>query len=332
MNGAPDTVLPLCEQSHSADAEAQVEAMAAHGLRVLAVASGPTSTGHTDVAAADIATLEHRLQLLGLVGLQDPPREGVAHAVAACREAHIRLVVITGDQPGTARAIAEQVSVAQPDSPVLTSAELPADETALGEMVDVDGVVIARATPEDKLRIARALRARGHIVAMTGDGVNDGPALREADIGVAMGRSGTDVAREAADLVLLDDHFATIVTAIRYGRATFANIRRFLTYHLTDNVAELAPFVFWALSAGGGARRRRPACWRRRPERRSPPSCSASWPMPLPVAANADRLAGGPGAATGCCCGRLPWKWCCLRCSLAWRRSRSYSVAPCLRS
>ena len=110
--------------------------------------------------------------------------------------------------------------------------------------------MIARATPEDKLRIARALRARGHVVAMTGDGVNDGPALREADIGIAMGASGTDVAREAADLVLLDDHFATIVTAVEYGRATFANIRRFLTYHLTDNVAELAPFLLWGLTGG----------------------------------------------------------------------------------
>jgi magnesium-transporting ATPase (P-type) len=105
-------------------------------------------------------------------------------------------------------------------------------------------------TPEDKLRIARALRSRGHVVTMTGDGVNDGPALQEADIGVAMGRSGTDVAREAADLVLLNDDFATIIAAIEQGRATFSNIRRFLTYHLTDNVAELTPFVVWALSGG----------------------------------------------------------------------------------
>ncbi len=133
---------------------------------------------------------------------------------------------------------------------MIVGRDLPSDEQVLGALVDHDGVVLARVTPEDKLRIARALRARGHVVAMTGDGVNDAPALREAAIGVAMGRSGTDVAREAADVVLLDDDFATIVAAVEQGRSTFANIRRFLTYHLTDNVAELAPFVVWALSGG----------------------------------------------------------------------------------
>ena len=133
---------------------------------------------------------------------------------------------------------------------MLVGDDLPADEQVLGALLDRDGIVVARVSPEDKLRIAQALRARGHVVAMTGDGVNDGPALHEADIGIAMGASGTDVAREAADLVLLDDHFATIVAGIEQGRATFLNVRRFLTYHLTDNVAELTPFVVWALSGG----------------------------------------------------------------------------------
>ena len=158
--------------------------------------------------------------------------------------------MITGDHPTTARRIAEQIGLALPDSPVLVAGELPDDIAVMGAMVDHDGVVLARANPEDKLRIAQALQSRGHIVAMTGDGVNDAPALKMADIGIAMGLSGTEVAREAADLVLLDDHFATIVAAVRQGRETFLNVRRFLTYHLTDNVAELAPFLLWALSGG----------------------------------------------------------------------------------
>jgi magnesium-transporting ATPase (P-type) len=246
VTGAPDAVLPLCT---AASAAGEVEEMARSGLRVLAVAAGPLPHGTGPGARVD--QVESRLRLLGLVGLQDPPRDGVAEAVRSCRVAHIHLMMITGDHPATARAIAEQVGLALPASPVLVAADLPADDAALGAAVDIDGAVVARATPEDKLRIARALRGRGHIVAMTGDGVNDGPALREADIGIAMGASGTDVAREAADLVLLDDHFATIVTAVEYGRATFANIRRFLTYHLTDNVAELAPFLLWGLTGGG---------------------------------------------------------------------------------
>jgi magnesium-transporting ATPase (P-type) len=158
--------------------------------------------------------------------------------------------MITGDHPGTAAAIAREVGLSVTGAPILDGTNLPADEAVLGALLDRDGAVVARVAPEDKLRIARALRARGHVVAMTGDGVNDGPALQEADIGIAMGRTGTDVAREAADLVLLDDNFATLVAAIEQGRATFANIRRFLTYHLTDNVAELTPFAVWALSGG----------------------------------------------------------------------------------
>ena len=142
------------------------------------------------------------------------------------------------------------MGLAGPDAVPLIGDDLPEDEGVLGAMLDRDGTVIARVSPEQKLRIARALRSRGHVVAMTGDGVNDGPALEEADIGIAMGRFGTDVAREASDLVLLDDNFGTIVAAVEQGRAAFGNIRRFLTYHLTDNVAELAPFVVWALSGG----------------------------------------------------------------------------------
>ena len=158
--------------------------------------------------------------------------------------------MITGDHPATARAIADQVGLRTEHAPVLVGADLPPDDRHLAAVLDHDGVVVARVSPEDKLRIARALRTRGHVVAMTGDGVNDAPALHEADIGVAMGRSGTDVAREAADLVLLDDSFDGIVAGIEQGRATYVNIRRFLTYHLTDNVAELTPFLVWALSGG----------------------------------------------------------------------------------
>ena len=244
VKGAPDAVLPRCVEVGSA--AAALERYAALGLRVLAVARRDLPTA--DAGTADAA--ERELHLLGLVGLEDPPRPEAAGAVAACRTAGIRLAMVTGDHPATALAIARRVGLARDDAPVLTGAELPHDDQQLGALSDRDGTVIARVTPEDKLRIARALQGRGHVVAMTGDGVNDGPALHAADIGVAMGRSGTDVAREAADLVLLDDDFATIVAAIEHGRATFANIRRFLTYHLSDNVAELTPFAVWALSGG----------------------------------------------------------------------------------
>jgi magnesium-transporting ATPase (P-type) len=242
VKGAPEAVLHLC--GSPADAGTAAEQLAGQGLRVLAVASRAAPGGTP--SAGD----EHDLELLGLVGLEDPPRPGAASAVAACRAAGIRLAMVTGDHPATALGVAREVGIAGEDAVVLEGADLPVDEEALGLLVDQDGVVLSRIQPEDKLRIARALQRRGHVVAMTGDGVNDGPALQEADIGVAMGRSGTDVAREASDLVLLDDDFATIVAAVAEGRSTFSNIRRFLTYHLTDNVAELTPFVVWGLSAG----------------------------------------------------------------------------------
>ncbi|WP_116998169.1 cation-translocating P-type ATPase [Desertimonas flava] len=245
VKGAPDTTLPRCTPDPGA-ADA-VERFAHSGWRVLAVAQRTIAPGG-EVQAAD--AIENNLELAGLLAFADPPRPHAAEALAACRRAGIKVAMVTGDHPATARAIAEEVGLRLDDAPVLLGADLPEDGEVLGALVDRDGAVIARVAPEDKLRIAEALRRRGHVVAMTGDGVNDGPALHAADIGIAMGRSGTDVARESADLVLLDDDFATVVAAVEQGRATFGNIRRFLTYHLTDNVAELTPFVVWALSGG----------------------------------------------------------------------------------
>ena len=242
--GAPDAILPLC-----VDAEWATETLAdltARGLRVLAVAGRPFD----GAAPATAEEAERDLHLRGLLALEDPPRPDVRDSLDACRRAGVKVAMVTGDHPTTAAAIATEVGLRTEDDPVLVGAELPDDDTELGALLDHDGIVVARVSPEDKLRIATALRARGHVVAMTGDGVNDGPALHESDIGIAMGASGTDVAREAADLVLLDDHFASIVAGIEQGRATFLNVRRFLTYHLTDNVAELTPLLVWALSGG----------------------------------------------------------------------------------
>ncbi len=243
VKGAADAVLPLCAPD---DQVASVlESLTSQGLRVIAVAA--RTCDHLPESAADA---ESGLNLLGVLAMEDPPRVDVREAIARCRQAHIKVAMITGDHPATAAAIATEVGLRPDDGLVICGADLPEDEEVLGALVDRDGIVIARVAPEEKLRIARALRARGHVVAMTGDGVNDGPALHEADIGIAMGISGTDVAREAADLVLLDDHFASIVAGVEQGRATYLNIRRFLTYHLTDNVAELTPFLVWALSGG----------------------------------------------------------------------------------
>ena len=245
VKGAPDAILPRCKDPQCA--KPAVQEMAARGLRVIAVARRPI--GAID-SKRDADEIETELELLGLLGIADPPRPEVARSIAACRRAGIKVAMVTGDHPGTARAIASETGLLAAEGLVIEGRDLPSDDALLGALVDRDGIVLSRVTPEDKLRIARVLRARGHVVAMTGDGVNDGPALQEASIGVAMGKSGTDVAREAADLVLLDDNFSTIVAAVRQGRATFANARRFLTYHLTANIAELAPFLVWALSGG----------------------------------------------------------------------------------
>ncbi len=245
VRGAPEAVFERCESIGGA--EQAVSRMAERGLRVVAIAARDAGPGGMP-ESADSA--ERHLSLLGLVGIEDPPRAGVADSIAACRRAGIRVAMVTGDHPGSARAIGREVGLWTSDALAIEGKDLPDDDQLLGALIDRDGIIVSRVSPEEKLRIARALRKRGHVVAMTGDGVNDAPALHEATIGVAMGLSGTDVAREAADLVLLDDNFGTIVAAIEQGRTTFANARRFLTYHLTDNVAELTPFVVWALSGG----------------------------------------------------------------------------------
>jgi len=252
--GAPESVVPRCSRVATGAGEAAIDApavlaeaerMAAGGLRVLAVAS---RCWEGLPSGDDVDEVEDGLVFLGLVGLIDPPRDEAAAAVAECVSAGIKPVMITGDHPVTARAIAGALGILGEGEAVIDGAELarlsPED---LRERAG-RAAVYARVNPEQKIRIVEALQARGEIVAMTGDGVNDAPALSRADIGVAMGRSGTDVAREASHLVLLDDNFATIVTAVRAGRRIYDNIRKFIKYTMTSNSGEiwtifLAPFL-----------------------------------------------------------------------------------------
>ena len=221
------------------------ERMAAGGLRVLAVARRILPP---PAAAADAAALEAGLTFVGLVGLIDPPRPEAKAAVALCGTAGITPVMITGDHPATARAIARELGIAADGSEMIAGPELARlSDEALAERV-ANLRVYARVDPAQKIRIVLALQRHGEFVAMTGDGVNDAPALKRADIGVAMGKGGTDVAREASSLVLLDDNFATIVEAVREGRRIYDNIRKFIRYVMTGNSGEiwtifLAPFL-----------------------------------------------------------------------------------------
>ena len=245
--GAPETVVPRCATQwttggpvplrHQAALDA-AETMAREGLRVLAFAR----RRHENLPAAhDREAAESDLSLIGFIGLIDPPRPEALAAVRDCITAGITPVMITGDHPATARAIARSLGILpdEADSVVVTGAELAnLDDTALRERVRAVRVY-ARVDPLQKIRIVQALQAHGEYVAMTGDGVNDAPALKQADIGVAMGRGGTDVAREASSLVLLDDNFATIVAAVREGRRIYDNIRKFVRYAMTGNSAEL---------------------------------------------------------------------------------------------
>ncbi len=220
------------------------ERLAGDGLRVLAVT---TKFWEREPSTEDKA-LEKDLTFIGLVGIMDPPRPEAIKAVSQCQAAGITPVMITGDHPATARTIAERLSILKPGSRVVTGAELEAMSLPEFETVVEDVSVYARVSPEHKIKIVQALQDRGDFVAMTGDGVNDAPALKSADIGVAMGITGTDVAKEASDLVLLDDNFASVVGAIASGRRIYDNIRRFIKYTMTSNSAEiwvmlLAPFL-----------------------------------------------------------------------------------------
>ncbi len=254
VKGAPEGVLSLCADQLAGGNTIAVDQgalrdeagqLAAQGLRVLAFALKRLPQVPD---ALDAAELESGLTFIGLAGLIDPPRPEAAESVAACKAAGIVPVMITGDHPATARAIASRLGIIEDGGKVLTGGELARLSLEDFER-EVESVrVYARINPEQKIRIVRALQDKGEFVAMTGDGVNDAPALKMADIGVAMGKGGTDVAREAAHMTLLDDNFATIVHAVREGRRIFDNIRKFVKYTMTSNSGEiwtlfLAPFL-----------------------------------------------------------------------------------------
>ncbi|MBS0371641.1 MAG: cation-transporting P-type ATPase [Proteobacteria bacterium] len=253
--GALESVLPRCSMIHTAAGEQPLddavraaiqraqEVLASEGLRVIALAFRRPPTDCPRDA------MESQLVFAGLAGIADPPRADVDSAIATCHAAGIKVIMVTGDHPSTGLAIARRIGLVRGEAPrVITGAELRRLHRAQLQLaLDAPEILFARVAADQKLRIVEALKAKGQVVAVTGDGVNDAPALRAAHIGIAMGRSGTDVAKEAADMVLLDDHFASIVNAIEEGRAVFQNIRKFLTYVLVHNVAELVPTLAFAL-------------------------------------------------------------------------------------
>ncbi|WP_461209572.1 cation-translocating P-type ATPase [Desulfocurvus sp. DL9XJH121] len=248
MKGAPERVLERCDRvaegqgerpMTEADREAVREAwrtMAANARRVLGLAWKPCGAG----GVPERETVEQGMVFLGLAGMMDPPREEAVRAVAVCREVGIRPVMITGDHRLTAQAVAREIGIYREGDLLVTGEELAtmSDEELQAQVERIS--VYARVSPMDKLKIVRAFKARGEVVAMTGDGVNDAPALKHADIGVAMGVSGTEVAREAADMVLTDDNFASIVQAVELGRWIYDNIKKYLTFLLRCNITEVA--------------------------------------------------------------------------------------------
>ncbi len=252
VKGALEALLPMCDGVDWAQALEAGEALAAEGYRVLAVASGVVSQEAAQHAAPD--SLRY-LRLLGLVGLMDPVRPEVPAAVERCRAAGVEVVMITGDHPETARTIARQLGIgadgAGGEAQVVSGRELTAAADEPGRFAELVGgaQVFARVEPTQKLQIVRCLQQAGHLVAVTGDGVNDAPALAAADIGVAMGKDGTDVARGAADLILTDDNFASIVAGIEEGRVAYDNVRKLIYLLVTTGLGEIVLFLL-AISAG----------------------------------------------------------------------------------
>jgi len=240
--GAPEKIFDLCREHDFTNERAAVAEMAKKGLRVLAFAYKQLPR---DLPIPDLEILEKDLSWIGLVGLIDPPRQEAEKSIRLCQSAGIRVVMITGDHPSTAVAIAERLGIIDPDHHFLMSGrELSqlTDEQLAQQIKKIS--VFARVAPEQKIRIVKAFQVAGEIVAMTGDGVNDAPALRRAEIGVSMGKAGTDVAREASHLVLLDDRFDTIVVAVREGRRIYDNIRKFIQFALAGNLGEILTLFF----------------------------------------------------------------------------------------
>ena len=266
VKGAPESLMPLCNhmlhhgerrpmsQEDRQRIMAQSRAFAHQAYRVLAVAMREVEQG---LEKLDIDRVEQNLTFLGLVAMMDPPHREVPEAVARCRKAGVRVIMITGDHPLTALAIARQIGLAPKESrhepagyqPVIEGYQVePMSDDALRRLLtptrpDEPEPVFARMAPRHKMRVVSVLKDMGEVVAVTGDGVNDAPAIKKADIGIAMGIAGTDVAKETADMILLDDNFATIVNAIEEGRAVYANIRKFSTYVLASNVPEIIPYL-----------------------------------------------------------------------------------------
>ncbi|WGT52314.1 cation-transporting P-type ATPase [Thioclava nitratireducens] len=255
VKGAPEAVLALCADQRSAEGgtepldvdhwHAAIEELAAEGQRVIAIATRAVSAGHAELISAD---LEGHLTLVGLIGLIDPPRAEAIDAVADCHAAGIQVKMITGDHAATARAIAGKIGLKNAER-VLTGADIDAMDDADLADAAVKTDIFARTSPAHKLRLVTALQSRGLTVAMTGDGVNDAPALKRADAGIAMGRKGSEAAKEAAEIVLADDNFASIAAAVREGRTVYDNIKKVISWTLPTNAGE-AMTIIAALFAG----------------------------------------------------------------------------------